>query len=98
MYFAVICKDRPGALQLRLDTRPAHVEHLNDLNSRGILKLAGPMLGDDGKPMGSILIFETDTLEAAQELAASDPFAKAGLFESVEVRAWNWTFNPPAGA
>lgn len=98
MYFAVICKDKPGALQLRLDTRPAHVDHLNDLNARGILKLAGPMLGDDGKPMGSILIFETNTLEAAQDFAASDPFAKAGLFESVEVRAWNWTFNAPAGA
>lgn len=95
MYFAVICRDKPGALQLRMDTRPAHVEHLNDLNARGILKLAGPMLDDEGKPCASLLIFETDTREEAESLAEADPYAKAGLFASVEVKPWNWVFNAP---
>lgn len=98
MYFAVICRDKPGTLQLRLDTRPAHVEHLNDLNARGILKIAGPMLGDDGNPLGSLLILETGDVASARSIVASDPFAKAGLFESVEVGAWNWTFNAPGQA
>lgn len=98
MYFAVICRDKPGALQTRLDTRPAHVEHLNALNDRGVLKLAGPFLGSDEKPNGSLLIFETESAEEAKALADADPYAKAGLFESVEVRPWNWVFNPPKGA
>lgn len=42
MLFALLCTDKPGALQLRLDTRPDHVAYLNDLNARGILKIAGP--------------------------------------------------------
>jgi uncharacterized protein YciI len=27
---------------------------------------------------------------------AADPYAKAGLFANVEIRAWNWVFNKPA--
>ena len=95
MYFAAICRDKPGALQLRLDTRPAHVEHLNDLNARGVLKIAGPLLGDEGKPVGSLLIFECDDLDEARSIAVADPYAKAGLFDSVEISPWNWVFNPP---
>jgi uncharacterized protein len=95
MYFAAICRDKPGALQLRLDTRPAHVEHLNALNANGVLKIAGPLLGEDGKPFGSLLIFECADLAEAEAVAAADPYAKAGLFETVEISPWNWTFNPP---
>jgi uncharacterized protein YciI len=29
-------------------------------------------------------------------MSAADPYAKAGLFGSVEIRQWNWTFNKPA--
>jgi len=95
MYFAAICRDKPGALQLRLDTRPAHVEHLNDLNARGVLKIAGPLLGDEGKPVGSLLILECDDLDEAKSVAGADPYARAGLFDSVEIKPWNWVFNPP---
>ena len=35
---------------------------------------------------------------AAAAISAQDPYAKAGLFESVEIRAWNWVFNNPAAA
>ncbi|PLU82867.1 hypothetical protein BMJ22_09320 [Sinorhizobium medicae] len=77
MLFALLCTDKPGALQLRLDTRPDHLAYLNDLNARGILKIAGPFLGEDGKPTGSLVIVKADTLEAAAAIAAADPYAKA---------------------
>ncbi|TJV22323.1 MAG: hypothetical protein E5Y18_18990, partial [Mesorhizobium sp.] len=32
MLFALICKDKPGSLQVRLDTRPEHVAFLEGLN------------------------------------------------------------------
>ena len=32
---------------------------------------------------------------AARAFADADPYAKAGLFESVEVQAYNWVFNKP---
>ena len=33
--------------------------------------------------------------EAAKALAAQDPYAKAGLFETVEIKPYNWVFNNP---
>ncbi|MFN3503356.1 MAG: YciI family protein, partial [Allorhizobium sp.] len=44
MLFAVICADKPGHLNLRMETRPPHVEWLNGLNAAGQLKIAGPFL------------------------------------------------------
>jgi uncharacterized protein len=96
MYFVLLCRDKPGALQLRLDTRPVHVEWLNDMKARGMLKIAGPMLDADGKPEGSLLILEADSAEAARAAAAEDPYARVGLFADVELKPWNWVVNPPA--
>ena len=95
MLFALLCTDKPGALQLRVDPRPDHVAYLTDLNARGILKIAGPFLGADGKPTGSLVIVKADTLEEARALAEADPYAKAGLFANVEIKAYNWVFNNP---
>jgi len=98
MYFVLICNDKPGHLQVRMDTRPAHVDFLNGLNAKGALKLAGPTLGADGKPNGSVVIVEADSAEQAAEIAAADPYAKAGLFADVQIRQWNWVFNAPGAA
>lgn len=95
MLFAFLCTDKPGYLQVRLDNRPAHLEWLNGLNEAGRLKFAGPFLGENNKPTGSLVVLAADDLDAARALAAEDPYAKAGLFEKTEVKAWNWVFNNP---
>ncbi|MDR6755562.1 uncharacterized protein YciI [Mycoplana sp. BE70] len=95
MHFAFLCTDKLGALQVRLDTRPEHLAYLNKLNEEGKLAFAGPFLGDDGKPTGSLVVVKAETIEAARALAEADPYAKAGLFANVEVKAWNWVFNNP---
>ena len=83
--FAISCKDKPGALETRLAIRPVHLDYLRESK---ILKLAGALLGEDGNPIGSLLIVEADDIAAAQAQADNDPFTKAGVFESVEVRPW----------
>lgn len=95
MLFAFVCKDKPGHLNVRMETRPTHLEHLNALNDAGTLKMAGPFLDADGKPCGSLVIVEAESIEAATEIANADPYARAGLFESVEVKPFNWVFNKP---
>ena len=96
MLYALLCNDKPDHLQLRLDTRASHLDYLNSLSDR--LKFAGPFLGDDAKPNGSLVVVEAPDLAGAEVLSAADPYAKAGLFESVEIRQWNWTFNKPAAS
>ncbi len=95
MLFAFVCKDKPGYLNVRMETRPAHVEHLNKLNDEGTLKMAGPFLDSEGKPNGSLVIVEAESVEAAVAIADADPYTKAGLFESVEIKPFNWVFNNP---
>lgn len=95
MLFAFVCKDKPAHLNVRLEARPAHVEYLNKLNAEGTLKMAGPFLDADGKPAGSLVIVNAETIEAAKTIADADPYAKAGLFESVEIKPFNWVFNNP---
>lgn len=96
MLFALICTDKPGHLQVRMDTRPAHLAYLEALGDN--LKAAGPFLGDDGKPVGSLVIINADDLAGAQATAAADPYAKAELFSSVEIKPWNWVFKNPENA
>ncbi len=84
MLIALIAKDKAGALQTRLDNRPAHVDYLK---STGVVSQAGPLL--DGEDMiGSLVILEVEDMAAAQNWADNDPYAKAGLFESVELIPW----------
>jgi uncharacterized protein len=98
MLFALICNDKPGCLQLRMDTRPEHLVFLESLNAKGALALAGPFLDGEGKPNGSLVVVEATDQTAAELIAGQDPYAKAGLFASVEIRPWNWTFNKPETA
>lgn len=77
--------DKPGALQIRLDNRPAHVEFLKAAGDA--LVMAGPLLSDDGETMiGSLVVVDFPDLAAAQAWAATDPYAVAGLFASSTIK------------
>ena len=86
MLYVAICTDRPGMLQTRLDNRPAHLAFIEE--HRTMFKVAGPFLDADDKPTGSLLILECASQADARALLAADPYAKAGLFASVDLRPW----------
>ncbi len=97
MLYALICTDKPNSLATRMAKRPEHVEYLKSLGDT--LKLAGPFTEADGETMnGSLVVIEASSLQEAKEIAAGDPYAKAGLFASVEIRPWIWTLNKPSNA
>jgi uncharacterized protein len=94
MLFALICTDAPNTAETRTTTRPPHVTWLEGLGKT--LKFAGPFMTPDGStPIGSLIVIEAADMAAARALAAQDPYAKAGLFATVDIRAWNWTRNNP---
>jgi uncharacterized protein YciI len=94
MLYALICTDKPNSLALRQANRPEHLAYLKSLG--GSVVLAGPFTETDGETMnGSLIVVEAASLQAARDIAGGDPFAKAGLFVSVEVRPWLWTLNRP---
>ncbi len=85
MRVALICTDRPGALQTRLDNRAAHLAHIE---ASGVVEMAGPLLNAEGQMAGSLVILLVDDLVTAKNWAAADPYAKAGLFSAVEIIEW----------
>ena len=85
MRVALICIDRPDALQTRLDNRAAHLAHIA---ATGVVEMAGPLLNTDGQMTGSLIILTVDAVADAQDWAMSDPYSKAGLFQSVTISEW----------
>lgn len=85
MRVALFCHDKPGHLQTRVDNRAAHLAYID---TTGVVEMAGPLLDAGGQMCGSLIILSVDDLAAAQAWAAVDPYAKAGLFDSVEIIEW----------
>ncbi len=85
MLIALIARDKPGALQTRLDNREAHIAYLKET---GVVSQAGPLLDEAGGMIGSLIVLDVADLEAARDWADQDPYALAGLFDSVEMIPW----------
>jgi uncharacterized protein YciI len=85
MRVALFCHDKPGTLQIRKDNRAAHLAHIE---ATGVVEMAGPLLSPEGEMCGSLIVLDVEALAQAQEWAAADPYAKAGLFASVSISEW----------
>lgn len=84
MLIALIARDKQGALQTRKDNRAAHLAYIEET---GVVTQAGPLIVA-GEMAGSLVILDVADMSAAEAWAAGDPYAKAGLFEAVELVEW----------
>ena len=85
MLIALIARDKDGHLQTRKDNRDAHLSYIE---ATEVVQQAGPLLSDAGDMIGSLVILDVADMAAAEDWAANDPYAKADLFESVELIPW----------
>jgi uncharacterized protein YciI len=90
MLFVITAIDKEGSLQLRMATREAHMAYVKET---GAVRLGGPFLTATGEMAGSMIIIEQPDLAAARIWQQNDPYAKAGLFASSELRPWKATAN-----
>jgi uncharacterized protein YciI len=56
MLYAIICLDKPGALEVRKANRDAHLAHIRGAD--GAIVQGGPFLDADGEMCGSLLIYD----------------------------------------
>lgn len=91
MLFALVAHDRPNSVSRRMELRPDHLKYLESLGDT--LVLAGPFLADNGDMVGSIVIIEAETLDAARAIFARDPFAVGNLFDSITIKPWKLGIN-----
>lgn len=87
--FVMYCLDGEKGAELRPQLRPSHLDHVR---GSGLVRIAGPMLDAEGKPVGSLLIVEAEDIEAVRTFSAADPYSKAGVFASVEIRPFTMSF------
>lgn len=83
MLFIIHAQDRPGSQALRTKARVPHLEFVADQPNR--FRFGGPLLGDDGKPLGSLMILDLPDRAALDAHLAADPFFSSGLFQRVQV-------------
>ncbi len=89
--FVLYALDRPDSLATRQELRPRHLDWIDTQGEK--VRLAGPLLDAEGKPQGSMLILEADTLAQAEKIAASDPYAQHDLFAQVTITPWRDVVN-----
>ena len=87
--FVLICLDKPKSLDVRLGAREAHLAWVKDQP----LKFGGPFLDEAGDMAGSLMIVEVADLAAARAFNAADPYTRAGLWGSVDIRPFRVTID-----
>ena len=87
--FIVNARDKADALPTRMATRTAHLAWTDEFADK--IRMAGPVFADDGETFaGSVFVMEMESLQVVRDWATEDPYAKAGVFETVEIRPFTW--------
>lgn len=88
MHYVIHCLDHDGAVETRLAHYEAHKAYLAAATVRTVL--SGPLLAEDETTMiGSHFVLEAGSLAEVVAFNASDPFARAGVWKSVSIRAFS---------
>ena len=88
MHYVIHALDRPGALPVRLAHYDAHKAYLG--TAPFTMVISGPLMSDDRQAMiGSLFLVDADSREQVEAFNAGDPFAIAGLWQRVEIHAFN---------
>ncbi|SRR6266852_4520599 len=96
MLYIMYNEDRPDGQSTRAATREAHLAYLEKHEDKVVL--AGAMLAEDGTTrLGSVFVINVPDRKAAEAFSASEPFRKAGLFQTVKItRMRRGQWNPEA--
>ncbi|MCL4800137.1 MAG: YciI family protein [Burkholderiales bacterium] len=88
MLFVIFCIDRAGTEEKRKQTIQAHIDYLATKPIKVVM--SGPLTTDDGgKAIGSLFVVEAANRGEVEAFQGSDPFYNAGIWQTVEVRAFN---------
>ena len=86
-FYIVTAKPTEKASQ-RHEATDAHLAYIADIETAGILFLAGPFVGEDGSSTGGgMFVLRCSSLDEAVAVAARDPY-NAGGYRTFNVAAW----------
>jgi uncharacterized protein YciI len=91
LLYALVAYDKPNGLKRRMEARPAHLQHLEDLGDQ--LSLAGAFLDEDGGMVGSIVLVEAGSQEEAEAVFRRDPYVTEDVFDSMTIKPFRIAIN-----
>jgi uncharacterized protein YciI len=86
--YVIIARDGTDekALDRRMETRPVHLAGARQLKADNHFVLGGAILNDTGQMEGSVMIVQFETEEQFQNWYNNEPYIKAGVWKTVEVK------------
>jgi uncharacterized protein YciI len=87
MEFLLIAYDGtdPGAENRRMNARPVHLEGIEDLKKTGEFLLGGAILNDDGKMIGSAILYDFPDRAALDERLKNEPYITEGVWKEIKI-------------
>ena len=98
MYFAAFVTHKPGHVQANSELLVAFAGYLRDHPEHPGVTVhnAGPTFADDLESIvGSLLILEASSSDAAQAFLADSPYGKADVFAETQIRPFEWRLGRP---
>jgi len=88
MQFLLIAYDGTdeGALDLRMRARPEHLEKVADMKQTGEFLMGGAILNDNGKMIGSMIVYEFPDRKSLEEHLKEEPYITKGVWQKIEIK------------
>jgi uncharacterized protein YciI len=74
------------AINRRLAVRQAHLDRMGVTKADGGFVIGGAKLDETGKMIGSMIVINAETEEAAREWAQNDPYITGNVWETVDIQ------------
>ena len=95
--FMILTRDVADGPAIRARVRDDHLAWLKRPSEVTVLS-AGPWLDDTDVMRGSLLVVKAPSRSALDAWMDDDPYARAGLMESVDIRPFKLVIGRPEGA
>lgn len=76
----------PEALDRRMKVRGEHLEKIEVLKNSGDCLLGGAILDDNGKMVGSMIVYELPDRKALDEILKDEPYFTKGIWQKVNIQ------------
>ena len=70
----------------RLKVREEHLKKISLLKQRGEFKCGGAILDDDGKMIGSMIVYDFPDRQSLDSSLENEPYCTEGVWEKIEIR------------
>lgn len=86
MVYSIYCLYKPDVIERRAQLLPTHREYIKVIAEQ--VAFAGPLSDENGEPVGSLIVADFKDEAHARAWIAGEPFNSDGLFQRVDVLAF----------